>query len=558
MVLAQQVDLRKDDQRFFKGQPFLALGGFTVVAQQERLPKDYQKLVELFSDWREFESPPLLNGAPNYTTDRFKEDRKAFRVLQKRLNKINIDRWPVPQQTDWHIVQAEMNGYDFNYRVLKPWERDPAFYQTIWTYKSDVPAHEGPTNHAVLELWTYRFPLTQDEQRRLAKELRVVPPLLEQAKENLTGNARDLWVAGTENLRQQEKKLAGLSKKLNQHHPDNLLPDLVGALARAKQSTRLFVGWLDAQAVYKNGPSGIGKENYTWYQQNVHLIPLSWEEEVSLLKRELDRAWSSLVLEEQKNRGLPPMVAASSAEEFDAMAEEGVQRLMRFLDEKEIMLIKPNMEPALREHMGQFVPEDQRNFFSIGMHYDPVPLYSHFYHWFDLAQMRDEPHSSPIRREPLLYNIFDSKSEGIATGVEEFFMHAGLYEDSPRSKEIVWIMLAQRAARGLGSLYAHANMMTMEEAGRVHVKWTPRGWMEREPHLLRFEQHLYLRQPGYGTCYVTGKYLIEGLMTEYAEQKEAAGEPFIMKDFFEEFNDAGNIPVELIRREMIGEEKGIN
>ena len=558
MVLAQQVDLRKDDQRFFKGQPFLALGGFTVVTQQERLPKDYQKLVELFSDWREFESPPLLNGAPNYTTDRFKEDRKAFRVLQKRLNKINIDRWPVPQQTDWHIVQAEMNGYDFNYRVLKPWERDPAFYQTVWTYKSDVPAHEGPTNHAVLELWTYRFPLTQDEQRRLAKELRVVPLLLEQAKENLTGNARDLWVAGTENLRQQEKKLAGLSKKLNQHHPDNLLPDLVGALARAKQSTKLFVGWLDAQAVYKNGPSGIGKENYTWYQQNVHLIPLSWEEEVSLLKRELDRAWSSLVLEEQKNRGLPPMVAASSAEEFDAMAEEGVQRLMGFLHEKEIMLIKPNMEPALREHMGQFVPEDQRNFFSIGMHYDPVPLYSHFYHWFDLAQMRDEPHSSPIRREPLLYNIFDSKSEGIATGVEEFFMHAGLYEDSPRSKEIVWIMLAQRAARGLGSLYAHANMMTMEEAGRVHVKWTPRGWMEREPHLLRFEQHLYLRQPGYGTCYVTGKYLIEGLMTEYAKQKEAAGEPFIMKDFFEEFNDAGNIPVELIRREMIGKEKGIN
>jgi len=558
MVVAQQVDLRKDDQRFFKGQPFLALGGFTVVTQQERLPKDYQKLVELFSDWREFESPPLLNGAPNYTTDRFKEDRKAFRVLQKRLNKINIDRWPVPQQTDWHIVQAEMNGYDFNYRVLKPWERDPAFYQTVWTYKSDVPAHEGPTNHAVLELWTYRFPLTQDEQRRLAKELRVVPLLLEQAKENLTGNARDLWVAGTENLRQQEKKLAGLSKKLNQHRPDNLLPDLVGALARAKQSTKLFVGWLDAQAVYKNGPSGIGKENYTWYQQNVHLIPLSWEEEVSLLKRELDRAWSSLVLEEQKNRGLPPMVAANSAEEFDAMAEEGVQRLMRFLDEKEIMLIKPNMEPALREHMGQFVPEDQRNFFSIGMHYDPVPLYSHFYHWFDLAQMRDEPHSSPIRREPLLYNIFDSKSEGIATGVEEFFMHAGLYEDSPRSKEIVWIMLAQRAARGLGSLYAHANMMTMEEAGRVHVKWTPRGWMEREPHLLRFEQHLYLRQPGYGTCYVTGKYLIEGLMTEYAKQKEAAGEPFIMKDFFEEFNDAGNIPVELIRREMIGKEKGIN
>ena len=249
------------------------------------------------------------------------------------------------------------------------------------------------------------------------------------------------------------------------------------------------------------------------------------------------------------------MVAASSSEEFDKMAEEGVKRLMSFLEEKEIMPIKKNMEPALREHMGSFVREENRNFFLIGMHYDPVPLYSHFYHWFDLAEIRDNPHKSPIRRGPLLYNIFDSKSEGIATGVEEIFMHAGLYEDSPRSKEIVWIMLAQRAARGLGSLYAHANMMTMEEAGRVHVRWTPRGWMETEPHLLRFEQHLYLRQPGYGTCYITGKNIVEKLLAEYAEQKEAAGEPFIMKDFFKEFNSAGNIPVELVRWEMINKEK---
>lgn len=552
VMLAQQEDLRKDDEKFLKGRPISVLGASIIQTQEERLPKNYQKLVELFNDWREFESPPLLGGAPDYTANRFKEDKKVFRGLQKRLNRINIDDWAVPQQIDWHVVRAEMNGYDFNYRILRPWERDPAFYQVVWSYKSDVPAHEGPTNHATIELWTYSFPLTQDEQQRLAKELRVVPPLLEQARENLVGDARDLWVAGTENLRRQEKKLDSLSKKLGQHHPNNLHPNLRGALSHAKQSTRSFVKWLDSQATYKNGPSGVGKENYTWYQQNVHLVPFSWEEEVSLLKRELDRAWSSLVLEEQKNQGLPPLVAANTAEAFETMAEKGVQRLLGFLSEKKIMPIKPNMEPALREHMGQFVPEDQRNFFLIGMHYDPVPLYSHFYHWFDLAQMRDEPHSSPIRREPLLYNIFDSKSEGIATGVEEIFMHAGLYEDSPRSKEIVWIMLAQRAARGLGSLYAHANMMTMEEAGRVHVRWTPRGWMEREPRLLKFEQHLYLRQPGYGTCYITGKYLIEGLMAEYAKQLEEQGKKFVMKDFFKKFNDTGNIPVELVRWEITG------
>jgi hypothetical protein len=529
---------------------FFFIGTASLEAQTKSSSKDYSSLVDLFYEWREFENPPLLNGAPNYTKNSFNKRHVEFKKLRARLKKIDVSGWEKAQKIDFEVVLAEMNGYDFNYRVLRPWQRDPAFYQTIWTYQSDVPAHEGPTNHAVLELWTYSFPLTKQEKERLTKELLVIPPLLKQARKNLTGNAKDLWVAGIKNLEKQEKVLVGLQKKIN-----NKTPALVAAIEKAKQETSFFVAWLKKEAPKKTGPSGVGKENYTWYQQNVHLLPFTWEEEVALLEKELARAWASLVLEEQKNRSLPPMVAASSSEEFDKMAEEGVKRLMSFLEEKEIMPIKKNMEPALREHMGSFVREEDRNFFLIGMHYDPVPLYSHFYHWFDLAEIRDNPHKSPIRRGPLLYNIFDSKSEGIATGVEEIFMHAGLYEDSPRSKEIVWIMLAQRAARGLGSLYAHANMMTMEEAGRVHVRWTPRGWMETEPHLLRFEQHLYLRQPGYGTCYITGKNIVEKLLAEYAEQKEAAGEPFIMKDFFKEFNSAGNIPVELVRWEMINKEK---
>ena len=529
---------------------FFFIGTASLEAQTNSSSKDYSSLVDLFYEWREFENPPLLNGAPNYTKNSYNKRHVEFKKLKARLKKIDVSGWEKAQKIDFEVVLAEMNGYDFNYRVLRPWQRDPAFYQTIWTYQSDVPAHEGPTNHAVLELWTYSFPLTKQEKERLTKELLVIPPLLKQARKNLTGNAKDLWVAGIKNLEKQEKVLVGLQKKIN-----NETPALVAALEKAKQETSFFVAWLKKEAPKKTGPSGVGKENYTWYQQNVHLLPFTWEEEVALLEKELARAWASLVLEEQKNRSLPPMVAASSSEEFYKMAEEGVKRLMSFLEEKEIMPIKKNMEPALREHMGSFVREENRNFFLIGMHYDPVPLYSHFYHWFDLAEIRDNPHKSPIRRGPLLYNIFDSKSEGIATGVEEIFMHAGLYEDSPRSKEIVWIMLAQRAARGLGSLYAHANMMTMEEAGRVHVRWTPRGWMETEPHLLRFEQHLYLRQPGYGTCYITGKNIVEKLLAEYAEQKEAAGEPFIMKDFFKEFNSAGNIPVELVRWEMINKEK---
>ena len=516
-------------------------------------PDSYDTLVKLFEDWRDFENPPLLDGAPDYTAERFAAAHKELGEYQARLNAIDTSSWPVDQQVDWHVIRAEMNGFDFNHRVLKPWVRDPAYYQSIWTEKSDVPAHEGPTHHAVLELWTYEFPLSASEAQRMLGQLRVIPPLMRQAQGNLTGNARDLWVAGIRNIRTQREILDEIERMVG----DAASGEMQEAIAAAQAATDELVAWLEQQAPSKTGPSGVGKDNYTWYQKNVHYLPLSWEEEVTLLQRELDRAWSSLKLEEHRNRNVPPLVAAATPAEFDQMADRAATDMMEFLELQEVMPVKDYMDPALREHLGAFVPEEDRNFFWIVTHYDPRPLYSHFYHWFDLAQMREEPHASPIRRGPVLYNIFDSRNEGTATGVEEMFMHAGMYEDSPRSRELVWIMLAQRAARGLGSLYAHANEMTMAEAGTVHVEWTPRGWMSNEPELLAFEQHLYLRQPGYGTSYVTGKYLLERLLARRGKQMEAAGEDYKLSDFFGELNDAGNIPIALVQWQLTGDDSDI-
>jgi len=513
----------------------------------------YDDLVQLFNDWREFEKPPMLNGAPDYTAARFAAAHRELADYQARLDAIDTAEWPIEQQVDWHILRAEMNGFDFNHRVLQPWVRDPAFYQSVWTSKSDVPAHEGPTHHAVLELWTYDFPLSAEEEQRMIGDLRVIPPLMKQAAGNLTGNARDLWVAGINNIKDQRTKLEMILEKAGGGASEELDKAVQAAIA----STDELVAWLEEQAPSKTGPSGIGKDNYTWYLQKVHLVPMTWEDEARLLKRELDRAWSSLRLEEHRNQDLPQLVAASTPEEYDRRTDEAATKLIEFLRERKILTVKDYMEPALREHLGRFVPEDERNFFWITSHYDPLPLFTHFYHWFDLAQMREEPHKSPIRRGPLLYNIFDSKNEGVATGVEEMFMHAGLHDDSPRSREIVWILLAQRAARGLGSLYAHANEMTMAEAGTVHVEWTPRGWMSAELELLAFEQQLYLRQPGYGTSYITGKYLLERLVGEYSKILEERGEKFVMADFFDKFNDAGNIPISLVRWEMTGRDDEI-
>ena len=519
-----------------------ALGAGTFAAGVRQPSSAYDRLVALFEEFRAFERPALNDGAPDYTASTLADKHRRLKSFQSRLASLDPASWTVEQQVDHALVGAIMNGFDFELRVLQPWRRDPAFYKSVWTGQSDTPAHEGPTHHAVVELWTYGFPLTAADQAKLAGELRTIPPLLAQARLNLTGNARDLWITGTGTMAQQVADLAALETRLA-----DAGPDLKAAVARARTATAEFVTWLEGRQRAKTGPSGIGKANYNWNLRNVHLVPLTWDDEVAILKRELARAYSSLALEEHRNRHLPPLTAAADADEYQRRANAAVTKYIAFLEDKEILRVEDYLDPALREHIGRFVPLDRRNFFGIASHYEPMTLFAHFYHWFDHAWMKRRPHASAIRRGATMFNVWDSRSEGMATAMEELILHAGYYDDNPRAREIVWIMLAQRCARGLASLYAQANEFDIAKAKAFQVQWTPHGWMRPDLDLLGFEQQLYLRQPGYGTSYVTGKYLIDELIRERSAQ---LGKDFTLRRFFDEFNAAGVIPVSLIHRQL--------
>ena len=509
---------------------------------------DFNLLESLFTQWRIFEVAPLHNLAPDYRKNTFDKRHAKWAQFKTQLLAFDKSQWTVAQQVDWFVMLAEINGYEFNETVLKPWQRDPAFYKQVWTYKSDVPAHEGPTPHYVTELWRYSFPISASEQIKLTKDLSRIKPFHIQAKENLIGNAKELWIAGIRDIQIQQQDLLDIRPQIE----TTANAALIETHLQAIHSTEQFIEWLQQQSTTKTGPSGLGIEHYSWYQKHVHLLSMTWEDEERLLRRELDRAWSMLKLEEQRNIGLPPLVSVKNSEEYDQLANRSAEFFLKFLDEKNIVTVADYFKPALYERLGNFVPEATRHFFYIGSHLDPTPLYSHFYHWFELAIMENDPSPRAIRKNALLYNIFDSRNEGTATAVEEIFMHAGLYDHNPRAREIVWIMLAQRAARGLGSLYAHANQMTMQQAGEIHMDYTPRGWMKTEPDLLIFEQHLYLRQPGYGTSYVTGKALLDSAMAQKAKLDEEQGHDFVLKSFFDQLNSIGGIPITLGTWELTG------
>jgi len=456
---------------------------------------------------------------------------------------MDASRWPIAQQVDLHLVRAEMNGLDFDHRVLRPWANNPAFYVTVFTSESDQPAREGPHADAAVEVWTYKFPLAEEDARRLGSELRVIPPLLQQARTNLVGTGKDLWTFGTQAVRQQSADLAELAAKVKDA-PGSLAADV----QRAREATDAFAKWLGEQASSRTGPSGIGVANYDWYLKNVQLAPYTWSEEVTIMERELARAHALLALEEQRNAALPVQVPIASAEEHARRFGAAVTEYMAFLRDRDILTVHADMDPALRARVGSFDP-GPREFFTEVDYRDPEVMRTHGYHWFDKARLVHRPPASPIRREALLYNIFNTRTEGHATGWEELMMQAGMLDARPRSRELVYILLAERAARALGDLRMHANEWTLEQAATFASENTPRGWLSLKGALVRDEQFLYLQQPAYGTSYVIGKIEVEKLL---AERKQAQGDAFRMSRFMEDFEAAGMIPAALMRWELAG------
>lgn len=523
-----------------------AAGCRPAEAPPEPTANGYDDLVTLFGEWREFAAPEYVGGVPDYSPGAMATQHALLPQWRARLEALNPADWTVSQQIDWHLVQAEMNGLDFDHRVRRPWARDPAFYASIHAAESDVPAHEGPTIDSWIDLWTYEYPLSPEDAAELAQRIGGVPELLSRARENLVGDAYDLWVAGLRSFRTQAADLEELGSRVA---GSSEALDL--AIANARVATGEFHDWIERLAGTKSGRSGVGRDNYTWYMRNVHLVPYSWEEQVTLMRRELARAHASLRLEEHRNRDQPVLERIQTAGEYDRRLNEAVTEYMRFLEDDRIQTVQPWMDPALRAKNGAFTPAEPgriRNFFSEVNYRDPLVMRTHLHHWIELATMAHAAHPSSVRRVPLLYNIWDGRSEGLATGMEEMMMHAGLFEGKPRSRELVWIMLAQRAARALGGLYLHGNVFDMEEAVAYATMWTPRGWLP-DADLVRSEQHLYLRQPGYGTSYLTGKIQIEELMGEWALQQ---GPAFSVQRFFDGFFAAGVIPVVLTRWEMTG------
>jgi hypothetical protein len=81
---------------------------------------------------------------------------------------------------------------------------------------------------------------------------------------------------------------------------------------RAATSLEDYRAWLQKALPALPEQSAIGRENYTWFLRNLALMPYTPEELVTQAEQEWRRALAFEGLEANRNRGVPPLVMASS------------------------------------------------------------------------------------------------------------------------------------------------------------------------------------------------------------------------------------------------------
>lgn len=530
------------------------------AARLEGMPEgsgSYEDFVALFQEFLAWQDPERASGDrpnrdiagaaadvhPDYGAAAVAARVAQMQAYQERLEDMAVVDWPLAQQVELLAVRSRFDQHEFTLKVSRPWSRDPGFYVD-----------------QILRLTFADLPLADEQVRELQVQLKAVSLLAAQAMNNLTEVAADYADLAIFNLSNADG--VGHGFPYRSPPPAGVIgwyadlagraaeqqPELLDDIAAARQSVESFYAWLVENRAGMTGLGGVGEDNFNWYLKHVKLMPYNTDQIVTLGLRELDRLWTVLALEQHRNRHLPKIELPGSAEEYAARLADTDKRIREFLVEKEVITI-PDYVQELGTNVPWIVRPGGPNFWENVQYRNPTPDHLHAVipgHRFDGVVERNNKH--PIRGKI----TSGARAEGWGVYLEEGMMNAGVVDDLPRVRELIYIFGIFRAARVPADVWLQTNEMSVNEV----VDW----WRERTPWLdvdvARVDAEIYLRRPpGYGLGYTIGMLQMNHL---FADRKRQLGDDFILKDFHDTFMAAGRLPLSLIRWEMTGLEDEVS
>ena len=523
------------------------------------------KFAEEFWAWRAATEPftsddiPRLErpgGARDWSRAAIENEKRKLAEFEERWKGLAANRRDAARQVDYRLLGSALERVRWELELYPRWKLDPNFYV-------------DQSLAALVEALVEPPPFDRNRSRELLTRIRNIPKIVQDGEMNLANPPAPFARAAIDSLGGVKEKLLGMTASLAPL--TTLSPaELEAALDGAGSALEEYRGWLEKRLPGLPGETKVGRETYLFFLKNVALIPYTPERLLEMSQEEWARAVAFESYEQARDRDAPPLKIAANTDAWISSAAADERAIREFLEARQLLSVPEGIPHYELRPMPEYLravadfgetddfrgpsrpggscvryvepPSETLGFFWRATAEDPRPITVHEGvpgHCFQLNLSWRNP--DPIRR-----HYYDSgANEGIGFYAEEMMLQAGLFDDRPRTRGIIYQFMRLRALRVEADVKLALGIFNLEQAAEYLEKRVP---MDRKT--AQSEAVTFLTTPGQAISYQVGKLQILGFLAD-ARRKE--GDKFRLEKFHDFLWMNGNVPIALQRSEYLGE-----
>jgi len=494
-------------------------------------------------------------GTRDWSRASIDKQQKDLAEFEARWKKLDPTQWAVPQQVDYRLTGSALARAHWELDINPRWKHDPNFYI-------------AQTLTAVVEALTVPGPYDATRSREILTRIENIPSILQQGVENLDkppAPFASVAIQALENIRPHLHQMAAALLKSATLKEE----ELKGATDRAADALERFREKLREMLPSLPNETAPGRDAYVFFLENVALMSYSPEDLLAMGRQEWNRAVAFEAFEKNRNKDVPPLKTADNIVKWIKETAEKESQIRKFLEDRGILTVPDWVQhytlrampeylralqgfgemddftspSRLNENCIRYVtePSGKLGYFWQATAEDPRPITVHEGipgHYFQLCL--SWKHEDPIRR-----HYYDSgANEGIGFYAEEMMLQAGLFDDSPHTREIIYNFMRLRALRVEVDVKLALGEFTLDQAGKYLQEKVP-----MDSDTARQEAIAFSTGPGQAITYQIGKLQILKFLAEARMQQ---GDKFNLRTFHDFVWKNGNVPIALQQWEYLG------
>jgi hypothetical protein len=527
-----------------------------------------QKLSSDFWIWRASEQPVSFDDMPRLdrpagwtgewspsTMAKRRDELAVFEHRWKELGTNASDRSRA-EVVDYLLTGSAIARARWELDYVRGWQRNPWFYL-------------DQTLASVFISLTQPPPFSEGRSAEIVRRIQAIPQIIAAGKANLKDPSGPLAQLSIRELKDIRPRLEEMARQLKPVLAPGSATQLDPAVQAAILALEEYRAWLLQRLPTMSSNVALGREGYLFFLKHVALLPYTPEQLTTRGRQEWERALAFEAYEKNRNSKLPQLALAKDQANQMARERQQEQEIRNFLEEKNVLTVPAWLRhyrnlpyPAYLAPISAFgvaddltgptrlqddatsyikTPSPDRGYFDLSTARDPRGIIVHEGipgHYFQ--KVMSWTNDDPIRR-----HYYDSSAnEGIGFYAEEMMLQAGLFDDSPRTREIIYNFMRFRALRVEVDVKLSTGDFTIEQAADYLTNTVP---LDRNTAME--DATFYASVPGVGISYQTGKLQIVKLL---AEARLAQGDRFSLRGFHDFVWKNGNVPIALLRYEYLG------